>query len=287
MAASLRLGVLGDLHLVAHQSTGGAWHNAYDFAGVSGRLPGAARAFQDANVDAVCLIGDLTHDGSTSSLAPVVEALAGVEVPILVADGNHDPGGHGAVAAALPTAEAAGPTGRLIGGWRLAGLQVTSPSWFGASCDVPPAVEAWGEEPVVLISHFPILSHAVKFAKRGMPYPGDLLGREPIARTLTDRAAPTIVVSGHLHARDSSHHQAVLQIAQAALVEAPYECGVLELTATEVVRRAIELPGPQRDGLLPVLVEAEERFTLVAGVWQPAISMPETLVGACATGSFS
>lgn len=270
--SALRLGVLGDVHLTSDPTAQGSWHNAYDFAGLPGRLTDAVQVFQTAQVDAVCLIGDLTHHGSTDGLGPLSRALGHLDVPVLAVAGNHDAGGQQMLTDALPLARAATPAGQRIAGWRIAGIQVAPGGWFGARAQTPPATEDWGTDPVVLLSHFPLLAHAAGLAERGMPYPGDLLGRGAIEQTLAARPAPTIVLSGHIHARASSHQGRVLQIIQGALVEAPYECTVIELTVTSVTRRAVVLKGPRPDGAIPVLADADEHFELVEGSWHRSTS---------------
>lgn len=269
------LGVLGDIHLVDDTATGAAWHNAYDFDGVPDRLDRAAEAFVTADVDLVCLVGDLSHHATATDLAPLARALEQVDAPVVVVAGNHDVGGHLALLDALPDVEAADPSGWLLNDWRLAGVQVAPGAWFGARAVAAPAVEDWGDDPVLLLSHFPLLSHARQLAERGMPYPGDLLDRPTIAENLCRRQRPTVVMSGHIHARDSSNHGAVLQVVQGALVEAPYECSILELDDTTVTRRAVVLPGPPPAGITPALVPVEERFSCSAGAWRalpPAVS---------------
>jgi hypothetical protein len=77
-----------------------------------------------------------------------------------------------------------------------------------------------------------------------------------------------------MHARDSSHRRAVLQIVQAALVEAPYECSVVELTATTVTRHAVELQGPAPENASPVIAPIDERFHLINGAWQADAPIP-------------
>lgn len=273
-SSALRLGVLGDVHLTSSPTACGSWHNPYDFAGLPERLTEAVQAFQTAQVDAVCLIGDLTHHGSPDGLGPLAQALGRLDVPVLAVAGNHDAGGQQMLAEALSVVRPATPAGQRIAGWRIAGIQVAPGGWFGARAEAPPATEEWGSEPVVLLSHFPLLSHAVGLAEFGMPYPGDLLGREALEQTLTARPAPTVVLSGHIHARASSHHGGVLQIIQGALVEAPYECTVTELTPTSVTRHAVVLDGPPPNGGTPVLVDADEHFELIDGAWQPRTPAP-------------
>jgi predicted phosphodiesterase len=277
----LTVGVLSDVHLNDSADATAAWHNAYDFAGVPRRLHRAAAAFQSAGVDLVCLIGDLAHHGSPGALRPLADALSSLDAPTLLVAGNHDAGGHEKLVAALPGVESATGAGQLHGDWRVAGVQVAPGGWFGARALDLLDTSAWDEDPVLLLSHFPVLSHAQRLAERGMPYPGDLIDRPAIAQALTARTAPTVVISGHIHARDASCSGSVLQLVQGALVEAPYECSILGLSCDAVTRRSIELGGPPATGLTPALSELEDRHILESGRWRvdhlrPAVRVTST-----------
>ena len=266
---TLRLGVLGDTHLAAVPYPKAAWHNAYDFDGLPERVRAAVRRFEHARVDAVCLIGDLTHDGSVSALQPLVDALAQVDLPVLLVAGNHDPG-YALLRSTIPRAQVVRPEGQKLAGWRIAGLQVTAGSWFAARAEALPQVHEWGQDRTVLLTHFPVFSYAQQFAERGLPYPGDLIGRRAIAAALARRAAPTIVISGHIHARASSHDGRVLQLVQGALVEPPYEFSLVEISRRAVTRQAFTLAGPPARMRPPALVGISERFVLGDDAWRPA-----------------
>ena len=268
----LRLGVLSDIHLAAEPYPLACWHNRYDFAGLPDRLRAAVEQIVRAKVDALCVLGDVTHTGSAAAVRPLACALDAAEVPVLVVAGNHD-SGHRSLTDVLPRASAAPPEGTVLRGWRIAGVQVEEGGWFGARLDSPPALDAWGEEPVVLLSHFPLHSYAPSLAALGMPYPGDLVGRQAIADALAARRAPTIVLSGHIHARARSYERGLLQLVTGALVEFPYECTLVEITSTEVTRTAVPLGGPAPDGPDPSLAPAEESFAMSndRDGWLPSI----------------
>src|SRR5215207_4585072 len=87
----VRLAFLSDLHLTLDPTTPAAWHNAFDFAGLPGRIVAARAAFQRAAVDAVVVCGDVTHAGDGASARAALERLsADFERPVLVVAGNHD-----------------------------------------------------------------------------------------------------------------------------------------------------------------------------------------------------
>ena len=53
-----------------------------------------------------------------------------------------------------------------------------------------------------------------------------------MSAALERRRAPTVVLSGHIHARDALTAGPVLQLTQAALIEAPYEASVVRVAVT-------------------------------------------------------
>jgi hypothetical protein len=111
----------------------------------------------------------------------------------------------------------------------------------------------------VLISHYPALSLAEPVSGAGFPYPGDLLDRRELARRLAVRAAPTLVVGGHVHARAARAEGGVLQLTGGALVEPPYECAVIDVDApapgwlavSRACLRLREPDGPREPVLAP------------------------------------
>jgi len=271
----LRLGLLGDLHLVEDPScSSGAWHNAYDFAGVPARIDRALARFEHARVDAIVLLGDLCHDGSRAALGPLAERLRNIPGPILAVAGNHDIGGRGALQETFgDSVTLVDPDGVRIAGALIVGVHVASGGWFAARLEDPPNVAAWPPEPVVVLSHFPLLSHANRLADLGLPYPGDILNRAHIQAQLMARPAPTIVLSGHIHTRDESAAGRALQLTQGALVEPPYECSIVEMTTDPVMsvrRTAIPGDGPPPSGALPALVNLTTKQCYQDEQWLPA-----------------
>lgn len=271
----LRLGALTDLHEVPDVSRRAAWHNPYDFAGVEPRCREAMGLFDRESVDRVLVLGDVAHDGDLTSLRRLL-AITTSGAPALAVGGNHD--------SAEPTrrlAEAAGDSLRLPG-WRarregplrLAGLRVVRRTRAGWAAARPPALGTWGSGVVVLASHFPLLSRTAALVQRGLPYAGDLANRAAVEQALVGRSAPTVVLCGHLHVRDSAATGPLLQLALGALVEPPFEATVLDVTtngfSVEVLRAAHELARvPEgRDPRLAPAIEAW-RFSQGAG-WERA-----------------
>lgn len=286
----MRLGLISDVHWIAEPPpTSAGWHGAgADFPGVLERLDDALAFFIDQDVDLIALAGDLSHHGDGRSANTVLRRCGGLDVPVVVASGNHDAGGDESSLGWQVVAdgvELASPTGSVYAGVLVAGVHVGSTSgWFGARLGELPDTSAWPDEPVVLVSHYPALSHAAEVSDRGLPYPGDLVDRQDLADRLLARDAPTVVVGGHVHARASRAEGSVLQLTCGALVEAPYECALVELTSDAqgalLVRRMSHRLVPANAELEPVLApELEQwRFEPERGWGSEPVRREESLI---------
>jgi predicted phosphodiesterase len=288
----MRIGLVSDVHWMTEPPmSSNGWHGAgAEFRSVLNRLAQAMHIFVDQRVDVIALAGDLSHHGDEESLIAVLAWCTGVGVPVLVVSGNHDVvGDPGRFERAIWRADARGVAlaslhGEIIGGVRVAGVYVgDTDGWFGASLAALPETEAWGDHPVVLISHYPVLSLATQVSDQGFPYPGDLLDRQSLEDMLSDREAPTVVVGGHVHARASRAEHKVLQLTGGALVEPPYECAVIDVVAEPdgslAVERSCRRLLPAADGREPVLAPEREGWhhSAEAG-WTPVAVRPEELV---------
>ena len=266
---ALRVGVLTDLHHVQDPSRRAGWINRYDFAGVVERCERAIELFTREGVSRVLLLGDLAHDGDLASVRQIVRA-AGSSVPLLAVGGNHDsPDPTKRIAAAgrdrvqLPGWRALGPDAVRLAGLRPA--RRARRRWAAAR---RPALTTWSDSPVLLASHFPVLSHVRAITGHGLPYAGDLVDHADVAQALVARGAPTVVACGHLHVRYSVASGPLLQLGLGALVEPPFDATLLELErkgrSLEVVRRARELD-EARERRDPRLVPAEEIWRFAPG----------------------
>jgi predicted phosphodiesterase len=270
----IRFGVLTDVHVVQDVTRQEAWHNPYDFAGVENRRDRALRLFESEAADRLLLLGDLAHDGDLPSLRRGLRPGAFAAAQLAVG-GNHDGG--------RPTRalSRAGAESLKLPGWRavshgpvrVAGLRVAHRARLGWASARPPALATWGDAPVLLGSHFPVLSRKRPLAARGLPYAGDLIDRPALAQTLLGRPAPTVVACGHLHVRDSAASGSVLQLGFGAMIEPPFEATLLELVvnggSVEVTRVAHELD-EAREERDPRLVPARETWRFEPGRgWAP------------------
>ena len=283
---TLRLGVLADLHASLDPAERGAWFNPYDFTGMLERLDAALSWFAAEGADVVALAGDLTHGADADALdAVLARCLDASACPLLAVAGNHDvadgraPLGAAIERVATERLTRARPEGERYGHMRLAGLQVAgTEGWFRARLEAPPAVATWGADPVVLVSHFPLLSHAGLIAEQGLAHPGDLVGRAAIAQALITRMAPTVVLSGHVHVRAVATHGPVLQLTQSALIEPPFDAALVELTsdADEVLRvtRRTRRAGAARATYEPELAAADGAWRFDGVRWEADAALP-------------
>ena len=290
---TLRVGVLADLHGSLDPAEQGGWFNAYDFAGMPERVDRAMTWFAEQEVDRVVLAGDLTHGAEAKALDALLERCTRRSpCPVLVVAGNHDVDGRAPFAGAVARAAGARvalatPTGERHRGVCLAGIHVGSAEGLMRSrVEQAPDLTAWGAEPVVLASHYPLLSHAASLTTNGLPHPGDLVDRAALARPLIERAAPTIVVSGHVHARLVAVEGTVLQLTQTALIEPPFDAALVELAPEPgggllVTRRTLRA-GDARAPFEPALAEPDGAWRFDGGRWQPIGAAPADVVAEAA-----
>jgi predicted phosphodiesterase len=213
------------------------------------------------------LAGDISSGGDLDSIVHVLGELSGV--PLVAVTGNHDVDeGEGVLAAAVSDGSAlAQPAGVVHGPLRVSGVQVMAEG-DGYATVVGPETAAWGGGLAVFVSHFPAISRAEMFAEEGFKYPGDLNDREAVLEPLAERSAPTVVLCGHIHARDSHAEGRVLQLVGGALIEAPYECAIVDVDeeAMTVTRQAHPLRGPAVERS-PVFAPERETWRFDGLVW--------------------
>lgn len=285
----MRLGIISDVHLNPAGTGPYSFHNEYGMVDAAERFRVALRLCAQGGVDAVAVVGDLSHFGDDESLEAAVRLAAESGRPVWVVPGNHDCLERDeALAEAIERVGAsnvrlATPAGETTrGGVRVAGLPVSGGS--GSISYSPegrpivensrpagrPMVEEWGEEPVLWLTHYSMISTVEKATRAGFKHPGDLQGLEEVARPLLERAAPTVVVHGHAHIRDACAVGAVLQISCAALIEPPFEMTLLDIEtdgAWITVRRKSVPVVPSPAVRLPLLSPSEGRWVFEAGAW--------------------
>jgi DNA repair exonuclease SbcCD nuclease subunit len=231
----LRIGVVADPHLSVLRDEPAAWHNPYRLGDAHDRLDAALADPLLDDVDVFALLGDLAHFGDRASLQRCIEAVdkARARRPAILIGGNHDvlePGvclddeleqyterfdpeplfAHAGIG--LHVHDVAAVTDREA-----------SPFDVRSRTLVP-----GGPGGHLVLTHFPVLSLRRRAREAELLYSGHLSDLAPPVDPLPDDG-PVVVLSGHLHLRGVTHEDNVLQLAFAALVEAPYEFARVEI----------------------------------------------------------
>ncbi len=271
----MRLGILADPHLVPDD-------HATD--GDMARYRLALRRCVQEGVDGLALLGDLSWSGDDASLEAGLRLAARTRLAVWTVSGNHDLGEQDdALAEAVRRVGAenvrlATPAGQVSGGKgvRVTGLCVASDNYgYTARSDERPDVSGWGEETVVLLSHYPMISFRERAERESVYYgDNDLENLEEVARPLLSRAAPTVVINGHMHMRDDCAAERVLQISCAALTQPPFDVTLLDLATggsriSVGVERIPVAPSPD-DVRLSALSPARLRWVFEEGTWRQA-----------------
>ncbi len=261
----MRIGVLSDLHCEL-EPAGSRWINAFEPEHLDERTDAALAWFAETRVDLILLLGDIVQFANPSDLEHVFARLATADVaPLAVVAGNHD------LRLGDEFAESARKHGiRLLHEEpleRLAGVGVergpAPPQYVGR-------LGGWGGEDdfVVVASHFPLLSEAPKVAAAGLPYAGDLVNRADLERTLRTDPRPKLVLSGHIHARCSTHEGLLLQFTVGAVIEPPFDATLVEIDGTSVRRTARRLGEVAVTD--PVFASDDEHWQWTNDQWSPA-----------------
>lgn len=270
----MKIGVLTDSHLCPPGTPPDGCHNPYAFDAAEGMLADAIAAHLADGVGAMAILGDLANRGDFASLSRAIRIVARAGVPLWLVGGNHDrdedPGHLRTLARELGgTIVTTG--GEIAEDFRVAALPIdggtSSADW---TVEIPDVV-AWGRDPVLLLSHFPVISRANCIAEAGFEYVGGFVNGASFVPQLTDRRAPTIVIHGHLHLRDATTVGNLLQISCAPLIEPPHDRTVLEIEVNDTAVTAnlshISVAA-SRVPRLPVLAPARARWVFKDAEWE-------------------
>jgi predicted phosphodiesterase len=286
----LRLGIVADPHL-SHDRTSSRFvldsssvPDGYTAVEDMARYRLALRRCLEEGVDGLALLGDLSWSGDAVSLEVGLRLAARTGLAVWAVSGNHDCGEQvDALTKAVrrigsENVRLATPAGEVFatGGPRVAGLCVTSDNYgYTARSDQRPDVFGWRDEPVVLLSHYPMISFRERAEKAGLYYgDNDLENLEQVARPLLAREAPSVVINGHMHMRDTCAAGKVLQISCAALTEPPFDVTLVDLEVgggriSASVERIPIVP-PPNDLRLSILSPARLRWVFEEETWRPA-----------------
>ena len=266
----MRIGVLSDLHCEL-EPAGSRWINVFEPEHLDRRTDAALEWFAEARVELILLLGDSVQFANSSDLVHVFARLAAANVaPLATVNGNHD------LRLGEEFAECARENGiRLLyeeplelAGVSVAGVGVdrgpAPPQYVGRYGGSAEATDGL----VVVASHFPLLSEASRVAAAGLPYAGDLVNRADVEGVLQSDPRPKVVLSGHIHARCSTHEGTLLQFIAGALIEPPFDASILEIDGTSVQRTARRLGEIAVTD--PVFAADDERWQWAGDRWTPA-----------------
>lgn len=266
---TVRLGVLSDLHCEL-EPTGSRWINPFEPERLDGRIDAALSWFGEVGVDLVLVLGDLVQLASRADVEHAFARLAATGVaPLAAVGGNHDLrlGDDFASCARRHGARLLHEDPLVLDGVASAGVAVgrgeAPPQYLGrlGARD--------GDAPLLVVaSHFPLVSEASRLAAAGLPYPGDLVNRAVLESQLAADRRPTLVLSGHIHARTSAIAGPLLQLTVGALIEPPFDATIVEIDR-EGVRRTARRLGPVAE-TDPVFATDEERWRWAGDRWEAA-----------------
>jgi Calcineurin-like phosphoesterase len=264
----VRLLVVTDAHVACPATTPQRWHNEYAFAGSDQRLLEVLSSAGRRAADMAVVLGDLVNSPDQTELPSALVAPDVGELRFVC--GNEDPP---ALRSTAPRDSVASVEGETLGTWlRLAGIHgVSDDGGATARVEDSPPGDLWGNDTLALLSHFPLLSRSSEFAANGMPYSGDLLDRSRWAEAILARSAPTVVLCGHLHARDAASAGRVLQLGFGALIEPPHEFSVVDFDPgngyPRVRRRTLEM-GHELPAHDPALASRTQEWAFDGDRWR-------------------
>jgi predicted phosphodiesterase len=253
----VRIGVLSDLHCEL-EPTGSRWINDFEPEQLDRRTDAALEWFAEARADLILLLGDAVQFANLSDLEHVFARLAAADVaPLATVSGNHD------IRLGDEFAACAHEHGIRL----LVGVGVDRgpkpPQYVGR-----PASWTGDAGLVVVASHFPVLSEATRVAAAGLPYAGDLVNRRELESELRSDQRPKLVLSGHIHARSSTHEGQLLQFTVGAVIEPPFDATIVEIDpASLAVRRTARRLG-EIALTDPVFAPDDERWVRSEERWE-------------------
>ncbi len=278
----MKLGVITDIH--AHPAPDPnrryAWHNPYPMHNAWIMYEAALSRLQSEGVDAIAILGDVTHVGDRPTQERVVERAAKAGAPVWLVAGNHDAterartlsdavAARGGAVVTMPS----GAGAFSFAGLRLSGVTVGSVNRGDSAFALETLpVTDWSDEPVLLLSHCALVDVRERFSANGLKHSANLDNHESVVAGLHQRVAPTLILSGHLHVRDEVAQGSTLQLLFAALIEAPHEAAILEIEAgpdsLTVSRRNIGIE-PYQVERAPILSAESTRWMWRENAWQP------------------
>jgi DNA repair exonuclease SbcCD nuclease subunit len=274
----IRLGIITEIHIVPPGTPEGHWHNDFRFSEAEALFRSAVERCTALEVDAIAILGDLTHFADPDSFAGVRRVLQTTDLPVFVLPGNHDLDKSARPLAAfqqamdLPNVTIA-PANRALTPEIDLQLTALEPGNEGNGYAAVRCATAPGNDPnlTVVLTHFPSYSMKEMLADADLKHAGDLTNRAALLESMAAVSGAVLIVNGHLHVHATIEDGRILQLSAAALIEPPHDVtlltiGIDDAGAPWVTRQAsglFEVPGVR----LPVLSDREERWQVVDGVW--------------------
>lgn len=277
----VRLGVISEVHVVPPGTPPGHWHNPFLFDQAGELFAAAVERCQDLGVDAIAILGDLTHFADPGSFAVVRRVLEGVDRPVYVLPGNHDldtserPLAAVQSALDLPAVTFA-PDDLMLTpdiALSLTSLEPAEPKRYAAVRSRRSSADA---RLTVVLTHFPAFAMKEMLSAADLKHAGDLANRDAFLERIQGIAGPLLILNGHLHVHATIADGRLLQLSVAALIEPPHDVTLVELGFDAaghpwVGRRAtglVETP----DVTLPVLSPRQECWRFDGDRW---VSQPD------------
>ncbi len=276
----IRLGIVTEIHIVPPGTRALTWHNPFLSDRAEALFRAAIERCVEQQVDAIAILGDVTHFADPESFAVMRRVLEAVELPVDVLPGNHD----------LDTSQ------RPLAAFHRA-LDLPHVTVAPVNLALTPEIDAMlvglepgGEEKryaairshtatggtpklTVVLTHFPVFAMKEMLAEADLKHAGDVENRPSLLEDVQGIPGPVLIVNGHLHVHATIEDGPRLQLSVAALTEPPHDVTIVtigfdDVGAPWIERRAeglVETPGVS----LPVLSDRVERWQFSQGAWCP------------------
>ena len=233
-----RIGVVSDVHVTPDVDRTGRWNELIHYDRALPRLAMALEWFEEEDVDAILVLGDLTEDGDDGSLTQALDAVQDqVDRPTYLFAGNHD----GELLETFSQQVDARPPLALVPDGLVRGVPFGTAhiDWHGgfrftAELNAPDT-----DDLLVLATHFPLISRSRAVQARGLRYAGDLEDVETHTKALSARTSPTVVLSAHLHVDDVHAEGRTLQLVNPPVVEGEGGASLVTVEPLGIVHREV------------------------------------------------
>jgi hypothetical protein len=233
--ATLKIGVIADIHAAPADCPPESWQADYAPANGAALARQAVDLLRAESIDALFVLGDNANNGDHQSMKSAVAAVSSLSVPTWIVAGNVDLTRNqieleDSLAAVAPSLRVPTALGRPFQGFIVAGLRFQA---VGGEITLMnrPVIAAWGDEPVLLISHYPVISRRDEALAGGWKDSGDAAGLTGLDIELAARVAPTVIFHGHLHLKDAVANGTLLQLGFPAVIESGHEFAIVTISS--------------------------------------------------------